>query len=366
MAEEVAALADRADHFVAGGGQLARGDGDDLVPGVVEGRAGQVVHGRVDDREVLLDAGLEVFDAREQQAGVAHQRAARLEAQGLGAALEAGEERLEVVGGGGRLFVAVTDAEAAAQVDVVEVDAFAGELVDQAEDLAGGFGHRGRVEELGADVAVDARDLDGGHPGGLAVEVEGLGEGHAELVAAQAGGDVGVGVGVDVGVHAEGDRRALAELGGHVVQAVELGGGFDVEAADAGLEGEAHLVDALADAREDHLARVAAGRQHAGQLAAGDDVEAGAELGEHRQDAQAGVGLDRVADQRLAHPEGLLVGLVGAGEGGAGIHVGGGAEALGDVGEGDPFEGQSGGAGGKGRHGQGGRHWAESWGAGLL
>ena len=53
MAEEVAALADRADHFVAGGGQVAQGDGDDLVVSVVQRRAGEVVHRRVDDGEVL-------------------------------------------------------------------------------------------------------------------------------------------------------------------------------------------------------------------------------------------------------------------------------------------------------------------------
>ena len=48
--------------------------------------------------------------------------------------------------GRGRLFVPIADAEPAAEVDVVELDAFAGELVDQAEDLVGGLGHRRRIE----------------------------------------------------------------------------------------------------------------------------------------------------------------------------------------------------------------------------
>ena len=85
--------------------------------------------------------------------------------------------------------------------------------------------------------------------------------------------------------------------------------GFHVEAADAGVQGEAHLGGGLADAGEDHLASIAAGGQHAGQFAAGDDVEAGAQLGEYRQHAKAGVGLDRVAHQRLAQAEGALVGV---------------------------------------------------------
>jgi hypothetical protein len=46
--------------------------------------------------------------------------------------------------------------------------------------------------------------------------------------------------------------------------------------------------------------RHAPGGQHARQLAAGDDVEARAPAREHRQDAEVGVGLDRVADQREA------------------------------------------------------------------
>ena len=196
--------------------------------------------------------------------------------------------------------------------------------------------------------------------GSLAVEIQRFGEGDAEFVAAQAGGNVRVGVGIDVRIDAEGDRRTLAHAGGHLREAVEFGGGFDVEAADAGGQRVTHFVGALADAGEDHLAGIATGRQHAGEFAARDDVETGAELGEDRQDAEIGVGLDRVADQRLAQAEGALIRLVGGGEGGAGVNVGRGAEAVGNVGEGDPFEGQAGRAGGERRHGQGGRHWAGS------
>ena len=49
----VAALADRPDHVVGGWGRGARRDLDHLVPGVVECGAGEVVHGHIDDREVL-------------------------------------------------------------------------------------------------------------------------------------------------------------------------------------------------------------------------------------------------------------------------------------------------------------------------
>ena len=76
-------------------------------------------------------------------------------------------------------------------------------------------------------MAVDAADLDVGQRGGAAIEVQGFGEGDAELVAAQAGGNaVGVGVGIDVRLDAEGDRRPLAHAAGNLGEAVEFGGGL--------------------------------------------------------------------------------------------------------------------------------------------
>ena len=48
------------------------------------------------------------------------------------------------------------------------------------------------------------------------------------------------------------------------------------------------------------------GGQHALQLAAGDDVEARAMLGQQLENRQRGVGLDRVADQVIAARERLL------------------------------------------------------------
>ena len=55
-------------------GSVARRYRDDVVPGVVERRAHEVVHGGIDDGEVLFLAVLEVFDPGQQQAGIADQR----------------------------------------------------------------------------------------------------------------------------------------------------------------------------------------------------------------------------------------------------------------------------------------------------
>ena len=95
-----------------------------------------------------------------------------------------------------------------------------------------------------------------------------------------------MGLGVDVGIDAQRDRRTLAQAAGDVVERLQFGGRFDVEAEDAGSQRGAHFLARLADAREHDLGRIAAGRQHAGQFAAGDDVEAGAEAGEDVEDAR--------------------------------------------------------------------------------
>ena len=139
-----------------------------------------------------------------------------------------------------------------------------------------------------------------------------------------------MGLRVDVGIDAQRDRRPFAEFAGDRVQVLEFGGGFDVEAADAGLQGLAHLGAGLADAGEHDLVGTSAGGEHAREFAARDDVEAGAEAREHRQDAEVRVGLHRIAHQRAATGQRLLPGAEGGFERGLRVHIGGRAEARGD------------------------------------
>ena len=82
------------------------------------------------------------------------------------------------------------------------------------------------------------------------------------------------------------------------------------------------------------------GGEHAGELATRDDVETGAEAREHRQDAEVRVGLDRIAHQRAATGQRLLPGAEGGLERGLRVHIGGRAEARGDVCERQVFEPQ--------------------------
>ena len=87
--EEIGALADRADDVPVAARRPARGrTGVDRMPRVVERGTQQVVHRRVDDREVRRGARLQVFDARQQHAGVADETPAGLEQQPFGAPRE--------------------------------------------------------------------------------------------------------------------------------------------------------------------------------------------------------------------------------------------------------------------------------------
>jgi hypothetical protein len=95
------------------------------VPGFVERRAHQVVHGGVDDGEILGFALFQVFDASQQQAGVADQSAARFEDHLQAATGQLVEQRRQVGGDGWlHLLGVVLDTEAATEVEVVNVDAF--------------------------------------------------------------------------------------------------------------------------------------------------------------------------------------------------------------------------------------------------
>jgi hypothetical protein len=110
-----------------------------------------------------------------------------------------------------------------------------------------------------------------------------------------------VGLGVDVGVYAKGDKRGAPSRRGDFAERRELRFRLDVEGEDAGIERERHLLARLAHAREhDPLGRNL-DRERAAKLAFRHDVHACAEPSERGENAEIGVGLDRIADQRVLH-----------------------------------------------------------------
>ena len=90
--------------------------------GVVERRADEVVHRRVDDDEILALAALDVDDRGHQHAGVADDEAPRLENDLAAEAAGAARDDFRVTLGARRRIVveAIGDAEAAAEVDMVD------------------------------------------------------------------------------------------------------------------------------------------------------------------------------------------------------------------------------------------------------
>src|SRR5256885_5845733 len=98
-----------------------------------------------------------------------------------------------------------------------------------------------------------------------------------------------------------------------------------------GLEGVAHLVARLADAREDDLLRRHARAQRAVQLAARDDIGAGAHLGQRGNHPEIRVRLDRIANEMRDVLERVVVGGVAREQGGLRVDVGGRADGVGEL-----------------------------------
>ena len=87
-------------------------------------------------------------------------------------------------------------------------------------------------------MAIDADDFEVALAGGVAVGFERVGIGDAEFVGFQAGGDVGMGFGIDIGVDAQGDGCGFAQAFGNLLNAVDFGDAFHIEAFHARMERE--------------------------------------------------------------------------------------------------------------------------------
>ncbi len=139
------------------------------------------------------------------------------------------------------------------------------------------------------------------------------------------------------------DRRTYAQLGGHLLQALQFFGGFDVEAVHAHFQGPSHVFAGLADAGENDPVGTAASGQYTFQLATGHkghNVKAGTQAGQQVQHAKVRVGLDRKADQVRRAFEGVGIGAVLRLDMGPRVDIGGRAKALGNGGQSRAFREQ--------------------------
>ena len=103
-------------------------------------------------------------------------------------------------------------------------------------------------------------------------------------------------VGLDVGIHAQSHARLHAAPVRQSVDQRQLRLRFAIENENSGGQRRVDFGRGFADAREYDLLGIAAGLQHAKQLAAGNDVESRSGLGQQPQHGQVAIGLHRVAD----------------------------------------------------------------------
>jgi|GEM_PF-6075133 len=216
---------------------------------------------------------------------------------------------------------------------MTNADAAHGQAIDQRQQAIQCIEEGRQGGQLRADMAVDADHFEVAQFVGARIHRFGIGDGDAELVFLEAGGDVRMGAGVHVRVDAQRHRGDHAQLGGDQLQTLELVGGFDIEAMHADFQRTTHVVAGLADAGEDDALRLAAGSQHALQFAARDDVEARPEARQDVEHAEVGVGFHREADQVRHARQCVGIGPVVRFDVRAGVDVGGGAEALRESGQ---------------------------------
>jgi hypothetical protein len=117
------------------------------------------------------------------------------------------------------------------------------------------------------------------------------------------------------------------------VEPRELRLAFDVEREDLVLERQLDFRLGLADAGEDAAFDVRAGHQHPPELAAADEIETRAQVGEVTQDRDVGVGLHRVADLDIKPGQAAGQPRVVVGHRRRAVDVGGRAVEAGDLGE---------------------------------
>ena len=211
-----------------------------------------------------------------------------------------------------------------------------GERSVQPQRATGGDVEALGVEDLRADVGVDAGQLERRRGVHRAQGVQGLtrGDREAELLVLVGGGDVLVGVRLDPGGDPHHDPWTHAESAGvdQPPDALDLVEGVRDDPTDAGVQRQLELGFALVVAVQTDRARIDPGPQGHGQLTAGAHVHAEPLLGHPAGDRGAQEGLARVVDVPAGERRGEVPGP------GAQVvlveHVDRGAELFGDLGDG--------------------------------
>ncbi len=120
------------------------------MPGLIEHGSQKVVHCRIDDHEVLRLARFQVLDPGQQHARVAGDHPARLDGyrQCTAVIVENVQQRTHIVGRQRRCLRRVANPETSTQVQVLELDIFAPQLLPQRHQPPEGVGVGADVDQL--------------------------------------------------------------------------------------------------------------------------------------------------------------------------------------------------------------------------
>ncbi len=262
---------------------------------LIQGRAQQIVHRRIDDDETLVVTVFQVDHAGQKRAIIGDNRPSRLESE-LEPAIGEDAADQRAIGGeiSGRAGL-VIDSDAAAKVECRHRQPFAAQGV--AEIKKGGIGARERIEieDLRADMNRQAGRPDMRVAGKPAIEAGGLvlRRGDTEFGGTLTGGNLGVRVGGNIDIDPQ--RHGRHDIAGrcHAADRLDLGGAFGVDLADAGIQRRADLLGGFANTRkDDHVSRHAGGTR-AVQLTARDNVGAGTLGGQQCHHTKRRIGLQR-------------------------------------------------------------------------
>ena len=160
------------------------------MEGLVHGRPGQVVHGRIDDAKVFLLAGFQVQHFGQAHARIAHQRAARLDHQlalTKPARIEFAQQRKPQVVCRWRRLALIVDAQAAAKINVRNGNARRLDLRHQIEHTVHGVQIRRFLRDLRANVAVNAHHAQTRQSGCALECLQGMFMRYAKLIALESG-----------------------------------------------------------------------------------------------------------------------------------------------------------------------------------
>lgn len=297
--KDIAALTDGPDDIVD---FLARVGGDvlDAVIGIVEGRANEVGHARIDDDETFLRTLLDVSNARDETATLRDDATSRLAMERLTRTkVEVAGEETEI---GLKLRhrkmvrMLVVDAKSTANIDVRNADTLGIKGVLEFVDANTEVFIGGEVSNLTSDVEVNADELE---MGGLDGETSGgqkVIKGKTKFVFVKSRSNLLMRVGINVRVNAQGDTSNLALQCREVVNDLKFRHGLGVKAEDVGGEGVGDFTVGLAYSRKDNGGSGETRGEGGLYLIAADAVGTESVGGDETEDVRVGVRLDSVVN----------------------------------------------------------------------